>query len=232
MPNVIRHRRIVSSKDPDVLSLLSDIDKLKNNEIKITYFEPIVSSTGTITLPGQATILLDQFEGGVDAYVSTISNGKPTGEFPIDGSGNQVDVSYFDALGNYTLTSIPTVFPVALIYIFKIKLIDYQNVDLNYIIEEDEIGGSSGNINYRYETTNTTLLNLDDIIDCNGTLTITLPLKGSISKKTRVITNSSLTTNVTINASGVDLIYDEPYFILYPGESIDLINGDTNWQIG
>lgn len=143
MPNVIKHRRVVSSKDPDVLSLLSDVDKLKNNEIKITYFEPIISSTGTVTAPGQATILLDQFEGGVDAYVSTISGGKPTGEFPVDSSGNQVDVSYFDALGNYTLTSTPTVFPVALIYVFKTKLIDYQNVDLNYIIEEDEINSST-----------------------------------------------------------------------------------------
>ena len=112
---------------------------LENNEYKITYFAEISNSTGTITIPTGATILLDQFQGGVDAYVCTIQNGQPTGDFPQTGLGVTVDVTSFNALGDYTLSDTPSSYPVALIYILKIKAKDYSNLDITKILDLEDI---------------------------------------------------------------------------------------------
>ncbi len=116
------------------------VTNLENNEYKITYFTEISSSTGTIIIPTGATILLDQLQSGEDAYVSTIQNGQPTGDFPQTGGGATVDVTSFDALGNYTLSGIPNSYPVALIYILKIKAKDYSNLDIDHILDLEGIG--------------------------------------------------------------------------------------------
>lgn len=108
---------------------------LEDNEYKITYFTEINTATGTIIIPTGATILLDQLFSGIDAYVSTIQNGQPTGDFPKTGGGVTVDVSSFDALGNYTLTGTPSSFPVALIYVLKIKAVDYSILDITKILD-------------------------------------------------------------------------------------------------
>lgn len=123
------------SGDP---GLTTRVETLENNELKITYFENINASSGTITIPTGATILLDQFQSGADAFVSTISNGQPTGYFPETSGELTVDVSSFDALGNYTLTGTPNSYPVALIYILKIKSKDYVNLIVTNIITTED----------------------------------------------------------------------------------------------
>lgn len=113
---------------------------LENNEYKITYFTEISSSTGTITIPAEATILLNQFQSGVDAYVSEIQNGQPSGEFPRTSGGVIVDVSSFDALGNFVITGVPSSYPVALIYVLRIKAKYYSNLGIDNIIDlEDNV---------------------------------------------------------------------------------------------
>ena len=121
---------------------------LENNEYKITYFESVGTATGTVTKPTGSTILLDQFAGGVDAYVSTIINGQPTGILPKTAGGVEVDVTSFDALGNYTLSGTPSAFPVALIYIIKIKALDYGNLTIDNVIDLQAIpfGYKVGNV--------------------------------------------------------------------------------------
>ena len=111
------------------------ITTLENNEYKITYFAEISATTGTITKPIGSTILLDQFYGGVDAFVSTISGGKPTGEFPVTAGGVLVDVTSFDASGNFVLSGTPSAYPCALIYTIKISNANYASIDLEYVIE-------------------------------------------------------------------------------------------------
>jgi hypothetical protein len=122
----------VSDLDP---TLISRITQLENNEYKITYYAEISTDTGTITKPTGSTILLDQFFGGVDAYVSTIAGGQPTGNFPTTAGGIAVDVSSFDAMGDFTLSDTPSSYPVALIYILKIKAQDYSNLDISKILD-------------------------------------------------------------------------------------------------
>ena len=144
MSSKINYKRIWSTSDA---GLTFRVSTLENNEYKITYFESVSAATGTITNPAQSTILLDQFFSGIDAYVSTIVNGQPTGILPQTSGGSPVDVSSFDALGNYTLTGTPSAFPVAIIYILKIKSIYYSNLNINNILDlEDFNTGSGGGI--------------------------------------------------------------------------------------
>jgi len=138
--SLIKNPRKLFSQSGGDPSHENRITILENNEYKITYFTEISDSTGTITIPTGATILLDQLQGGVDAYVCTIQNGQPTGDFPQTGLGVTVDVTSFDALGNYTLSDTPSGYPVALIYILKIKAKDYSNLDITKILDLEDIG--------------------------------------------------------------------------------------------
>jgi hypothetical protein len=140
---------------------------LENNEYKIAYFTEISSSTGSITIPTGATILLDQLQGGVDAYVCTIQNGQPTGDFPQTGGGVTVDVTSFDALGAYTLSGTPSSYPVALIYILKIKAKDYSNLDITKILDLEDIG-----IQQQINELDATKQDRQDEVLSGGTVTI------------------------------------------------------------
>lgn len=127
--------RIRQSDEADLSSVESDLATLKNNEVKVTYYSEISSDAGTITLPTGAVILLDEYPGGVDALVSKIIGGEPNGENPVTALGAIVDVTSFDALGNFVLSGVPVSYPVALIYVIKIKSFDWHNLDLDKIID-------------------------------------------------------------------------------------------------
>lgn len=140
--NPLPYRHIQEQTERQLLNIM--VDKLccisenttANNEYKIAYYQEISSSTGTITVPTGATILLNQLAGGADALVSTI-DGVPTGSFPQTSGGVQVDVTSFDSSGNYVLSGTPSSYPVALIYWLKISAADYPNLDIDNIIEEN-----------------------------------------------------------------------------------------------
>lgn len=116
-------------------AVLARIEILENNEYKVWYSAEISAATGTITKPTGSTILLDQLPSGADAYVSTISNGQPTGNFPQTAGGAFVDVASFNASGAYTLSGTPSAYPVALIYVLKIDAKDWSNLVLDDIID-------------------------------------------------------------------------------------------------
>lgn len=131
-------RKIHSHSNENDPTINTRVLALENNEYKILYFQTISSTTGTITKPTGATILLDQFYSGGDAVVETLSNGQPTGQSPLTVGGSVVSVSSFDTSGNYTLSGTPSSFPVALVYIFKIKAIDYVNLTLDNIMSMEQ----------------------------------------------------------------------------------------------
>jgi len=142
---VKNNRRLfsISGGDP---SLPARIIVLENNEYKILYFASISKATGTITIPTGATILLDQFYSGGDAIVETLVNGQPSEQSPVTAGGAVVSVSSFDASGNYTLSGTPSSYPVALVYILKIKAVDYQNLVTDNIMAMDEVSPVSQTI--------------------------------------------------------------------------------------
>jgi hypothetical protein len=145
--------QIVAEKaQGQINDIFTNVTILENNEFKITYYAEINAASGTITKPTGSTILLDQFFGGIDAVISTISGGKPTGEMPLTSSGELVDVTSFDTSGNFVLSDAPSAYPCALIYTIKISQANYSNLDLNFVIEYEGISNnylsqSSGLIN-------------------------------------------------------------------------------------
>lgn len=128
---VFSRKKVMSQAGGDP-TLTTRVINLENNEYKVLYFETISATTGTITKPTNSTILLDQFYSGGDAIVETLSNGQPTGQSPLTVGGAIVSVSSFDLSGNFVLSDTPSAFDVALIYLFKIKAVDYANVNLAY----------------------------------------------------------------------------------------------------
>ena len=110
--------------------------KSDSNEYKVAYYQEINATSGTITIPTGATILLNQLAGGADALVSTIDV-VPTGSLPQTAGGVQVDVTSFDGSGNWVLSGTPSSYPVALIYWLKISGADYSNLTPVNIIEEN-----------------------------------------------------------------------------------------------
>lgn len=168
MSSILKNTRKIFTGVGGDPSLDPRITNLENNEYKILYFETISSATGTITKPTGATILLDQFYSGGDAIVETLSNGQPTGQSPLTVGGSVVSVSSFDTGGNYTLSGTPSSFPVALVYIFKIKAIDYVNLTVDNIMSmesNDKILGNipsvAGNIPFSSGTPNTVQSSVD-----------------------------------------------------------------------
>lgn len=141
MSNIVKHTRKIfinagGSTDP---TLITRLETLENNEKQVIYWAQISSASGTITIPTGATVILDQFQGGADAFCSTISNGQPSGIFPQTAGGLNVDVSSFDALGNFTLSGTPSAFDVALIYVLNILEKDWANLDLTKVVETYEL---------------------------------------------------------------------------------------------
>ncbi len=123
----------------DISGTNADVAILKNNEYEVIYYAPIGAAAGTITTPTGATIILGQFPSGLDAIVETIVGGFPSGNSPTDAFGNIISVTSFDNLGNFVLSGTPSSFPVALVYLLKIKAIDWQNLDPTKIVEWQQI---------------------------------------------------------------------------------------------
>lgn len=117
---------------------LNSVTNLENNESKYLYWQSVSTNSGTVTIPAGATVLLGEIEG-LNALVETISSGKPTGNSPKTILGASVIVSSFDTSGNYVLSSTPSSFPVAIIFVFKIKAKDISNVDLNFVLADETV---------------------------------------------------------------------------------------------
>ena len=118
---------------------LSSVTNLENNEFKYLYWQTISSISGTVTIPTGATVLLSEIEG-LNALVETISAGKPSGNSPVSSGGSPVVIGSFDASGNYTLSGTPSAFPVAILFVFKIKAKDLSNISLNQVIADEQVG--------------------------------------------------------------------------------------------
>jgi len=111
-----------------VQSNVTRLGILETRIIKATWFEIITTTTGTITKPTNSTILLDQFDGATDAIVSLIDpvSSTPTFEKALDSVGNPVLVSSFDAVGNYSLSAVPTTTPFCIVYVYETQILNFD----------------------------------------------------------------------------------------------------------
>jgi hypothetical protein len=87
------------------------------------------------------------------------------------------------------------------------------------------------NPSYRYVTSNTTLLNTDGVLDCDGTLTVTLALLNSITHTKPIHIKNSGTGVITINTQGGELLDDVMTFDLYAGENLMFQKGTGKYIV-
>lgn len=109
---------------------------LENNEYKVTYYEIISGTSGSLTVPSQATINAGEFGLSGNAILSKIDgSNKPTFESPKTSGGTIVTASLNVSTGAWVASGTYTDSDVALIYSIKIKAVNYGNLDYSRIIE-------------------------------------------------------------------------------------------------
>jgi len=115
----------------------SRFEALENKYVRSTRFEEIGSGTsGAITITGSQQIVLDDFGGGTDAVISTIEDGRPTFKNATDSTG-LIIATTLDAVGNYTLSSTPSSYPVTIVYRVRERFIDFDGTDNNLVGDYD-----------------------------------------------------------------------------------------------
>lgn len=123
------------------------ITVLEDNEYKITYYEIVSGTSGTITLPTGATINEGEFGLSGNAVLSRLNGSdKPTFKTPLTAGGVAVTTSLDVITGDWISSGTYTDATVALIYSLKINGLNYHNLDYDFIIETAEVDTISGSI--------------------------------------------------------------------------------------
>jgi hypothetical protein len=122
---------------PSLVPLDGRVTNLENHEYKVLYFAPVNTISGAVSIPAEGTLLQDDLQGAT-AIVETIIDGKPSGQSPVDALGDVVTVQSFDD-SSFVLSGEPLEYPVAIIYVFKIKGKDYANVNLDNVIVYEKV---------------------------------------------------------------------------------------------
>ena len=140
MSNFLKYKYRLFSSSPSSGSspagLEARVTNLENNEYKVTYYEIISGTSGTVTKPGNSTFSSGEFGLSGNAILSKIDiANKPTFETPLTSNGSVVTVSLNTTNGDYITSGVYTDASVALIYTFTIKAVDWSNVNTFYIIE-------------------------------------------------------------------------------------------------
>jgi hypothetical protein len=113
------------------------ITNLENNELKVTYFEIISGTSGSITIPTSTTINEEEFGLSGNAVLSKIDiANKPIFQSPLTATGTIVTASLDPITGDWVATGEYTDTNVALIYSLKLKTLNYSNLDYDFIIDE------------------------------------------------------------------------------------------------
>jgi hypothetical protein len=140
---------LVTSRNNGSLYYSMDIPtrmtSLEDRYVRALWFAQINSGTsGTITPPPNGTIVLDQWAAGIDAVVSTMAGGVPTFESAYTGSPATIITATMDAVGNWTISGTPSAYPVAVIYVYEVKL---KYFDRTYSLIEENVSQATGPLN-------------------------------------------------------------------------------------
>jgi hypothetical protein len=93
-----------------------------DTNVKVLWFATISSgASGTLAPPSYGTILTDQWGTGNSALASQITSGVPNFISPRTAAGVVVTAT-LDSLGNWTLSGTPSTYPVAVVYVYAVKL--------------------------------------------------------------------------------------------------------------
>jgi hypothetical protein len=121
------------------------ITNLENNVYKITYYQIVSGTSGSLTIPANATINANEFGLSGNAILSKINgSNKPTYESPQTIGGSIVTASLNTSTGAWVASDIYTDTNVALIYSISISALYYSNLDSNRIIETVDLASNGG----------------------------------------------------------------------------------------
>jgi hypothetical protein len=132
-------KKLDYTNDAEVAALDGRITILENNEYKITYYEIVSGTSGSLTIPQNATINEDEFGSSGNSILSKINvSNKPTYQSPVDSFGNPVTANLLTD-GTWTTSGTFTDTDVALIYSITVTGLDLQYLNTFYIIESEEL---------------------------------------------------------------------------------------------
>jgi len=185
MSSVLRnYRKIYTTPGADP-SMPGRVYNLETNEYKVTYYQVVTGTSGTLTVPSGGTINSNEFGLSGNAILSKVDvNGKPTFESPVTSGGSQVTASLNVLTGAWVASGVYTSSSVALIYSIKIKGIDYHNLVYNNIIETVKVTADVSTINLQSVTdggSNTThVIETTGYVKTGGTSSQFLKADGSV----------------------------------------------------
>ena len=92
-------------------------------------------SSGSLAAPTGGTLVLDAWPDGVDALATELdAGGKPRWQTPTEADGAPVTVA-LDSGGAWTLSGTPAEYPVGIVFAYRIKVKDLQDI---YTLDEAE----------------------------------------------------------------------------------------------
>lgn len=122
-----------------------------DKKIRTTRFAIVNSGTsGTVTLPANATVILDDFGadgvgGLLDAVVSKVTSSYPDYRQALD-AGSLAVATTFNSNGDYTLSAAPSAYPIAIIYRVYQDLAMFDSDSSNIIGVPTLINGTVANV--------------------------------------------------------------------------------------
>ena len=138
--SVVSKNKVIVQGDIDTASPTLRITNLENNEYKITYYETVSGTSGSLTVPSQATINADEFGLSGNSILSKIDGfGKPTYQSPSTSGGVAVTANLNPITGAWVTSGAYTDASVALIYSIRIKAVYMSNLTYNNIIGDIQV---------------------------------------------------------------------------------------------
>ena len=130
-------------KISDLIDAVSNrITVVEDKYVRVLWFEQINSgTTGTVTPPAGATIVLDQWAAGIDAVTSTITSGQRPDFISAKTAAGVIITTTMDASGNWTISGAPSAYPIAILYVYQVTLL---NFDRTYTLVEEEVTQATG----------------------------------------------------------------------------------------
>ena len=122
----------------DVVGLQTRIAALEDKYVKALWYAEISSgASGTITPPTGGTIVLNEWGNDVDAVISTIVTGKKPDFISAKTSVGAIVTATLAANGAWTISGTPSAYPIALVYVYETKLVNFDRASSLY---DEEFG--------------------------------------------------------------------------------------------